>query len=405
VVGTPVVPGAANVPYLTMPLDKSSFQPEDKPTWLVDKGIRGSQADTFNVIQGVETASWSAGGPFYADAHGFILDNLFGDSTASNTAVTSNTTATAPVAAGATTLTLTALGTFVTGGYMQIGNAAITSPGVEIVGPITMAGSVASWVNPTRFAHSSATPAVAFLSAASAAATLTAHKFSALNSGNGQPPTHTFLDYTGLGIGAGNTFGARVYAYSCVAQLDLTFSAQQLLTAKIGSTSLLSAVSATQPVNTPSAVVPVPAWRGTAMLNTGSGYVAVTDFGEVTYSLKRMLQVYHDLNGSQAPFAIARGPVSVTGMIKYAPSVDESALTNMLVNNQPGLQLTCTDAATNSLVVQTTKTAYTAARPNRSDVLMGYDVTFETVANTTDAGFSGGLSPVLVSLSNFFPAY
>jgi hypothetical protein len=148
------------------------------------------------------------------------------------------------------------------------------------------------------------------------------------------------------------------------------------------------------------------------MINTGAGYGAVTDFGEVTYSFKRPLKAYFELNGSQSPLVIARGPLSVTGGIKYDPAVDETALTNMLTNLQPGLQVTVTDSTAipavspaHTLMVQTTKTAYKSAKLNRTAVLLGYDVTFECVANSTDAGGSGGLSPAQVQLKNYYAAY
>jgi hypothetical protein len=401
------VAGTGVNPLVSIPTDQSTFEPEDKPVWLDDKAIRGSMADLYNVVQGVELASWSLGGPFYYDVHGFMLDNLFGDKQDTAATTATSTTTTTLVSPGSTSVTVTVATGFTTGSYAQLGNATITTAPVEIVGPITVAGSVISWTNPARFTHA--------IGAAAAGVTesgtnLITHVFSALNIGTGQPPTDTFCDYTGITP----SHGARLYAGSCVATMDLTISAEKLVTVKFGATSVASAAAATAVTNAPTSVIPVAAWNGTAMLGNrgGGGYASVTDFGEVTYAFKRPLKAYFTEDGSQSPLVIARGPLSVTGGIKYDPAVDETALTNMLLNVQPSMKLTVTDSTAipavspaHNLIVQTSQAAFKTAKINRSAVLLGYDVTFECVANTADAGGSGGLSPANVTLANYFAAY
>jgi len=71
-VGTPVVP------VITHPVEQNQFEPEDTPKFLKDNAIRGVMADLFYETLGVESATFSFGGPNFLDSHGYFLDNLFG---------------------------------------------------------------------------------------------------------------------------------------------------------------------------------------------------------------------------------------------------------------------------------------------------------------------------------------
>lgn len=70
-------PGTAVAPTFTFLVEK--FEAEDKPTWLVDKSLRGSMADEYGAQQGVTIAEWSASGPWYGDACGYLLANILGE--------------------------------------------------------------------------------------------------------------------------------------------------------------------------------------------------------------------------------------------------------------------------------------------------------------------------------------
>ena len=72
-VGTPLVP------WITHPLEQGSFEPEDTPKFLKDNAIRGAMTDLFYETLGVESATFSFGGPNFLDTHGYFFDNVFGD--------------------------------------------------------------------------------------------------------------------------------------------------------------------------------------------------------------------------------------------------------------------------------------------------------------------------------------
>lgn len=425
VAGTPempgIFPGIAGMAS-TIPLDKSSFEPEDTPHWLPDEAIRGSMAQLFNMILGPEDATFSYGGPFYGDMEGFFLDNVFGDLSSYYTGTfAGTTTATALSAVGATATTLTSTATFSIGGYAQFEGTASTI--AEIVLVSGTAGNTLSYVNtPLRFPHNNAGTVYAI---AAPATSPFSHTFALLNSTLGyggaygaQPPTHTFCDYlgpmTGLGSSPTNTYGMRLYPSSCCMQLDFTGNSEQLFEAKTSGSSWISVPAGTAPTNVVSAVVPIANWRSIIQMGVpGSPTTLGTTFtiGEWSVSVKRQLQVYFTDQGVQNPYIIARGPLSVTGMANFSAPGDETGLQEMLTNTQPAMQITINNgsAATALSYIGMTfnvhQAAFTKSKPTRSAVLVSYENEWQGVANSTNVGGSGGLGPITINLVNAVPTY
>jgi hypothetical protein len=393
--GVPVLPGL--YPGLTgmastIPLDKSSYQPEDTPHWLLDTAIRGSMAQVFQLIQGPEDATFSYGGPFYGDIEGYFLDNIFGDLSTTGSTPTNSTTFIGTIPVGGVAGTFTSTAGYGTGSSVQLDGGSIA----EVVIVTSISGSVITFANtPTRFSHT-----------AGSAATVTGpytHKFAILNSGSGQPPLLTATDYTGITT----VTGARSYSDLCCSQFDITGNTEQLLETKVSGNSWLSvpATGASAPANLPSPAVPVPAWESTITV----GGQPLVQAGEYGFSIKRMLQVYWVAQGTQSPFVIGRGTLDATATLNYTVATDESGLLEMLQNTQPPLQVTVTNGLSGTNLIQIVMTAskagYTASKVNRGAVLIGYDDTIQCVANATDTGGSGGLGPMTIALTNNVPTY
>jgi hypothetical protein len=380
----------------TIPLDKSSYEPEDTPHWLMDTSLRGSMAQTYQLIQGPEDATFSYGGPFYGDIEGYFFDNTFGDLSTTGSSPTNGTTLVGTAAVASTSGTLTSATGYGTGSTVQIGSGSIA----EVVVLTTISGSVITFANtPLRFPH-----------AGGSAWTVTGpytHRFAILNTGswngNGQPPVHAATDFTGITA----VTGARTYPYLCVSQLDFTGNTEQLFEVKVSGNSWLSvpASGSGTPVNAPSTIVPVPAWQ----TNINVGGSAMTQAGEWSFSVKRMLQVYWTAQGTQSPFVIGRGALDATATLNYTVSTDETALLNMLNNTQPTINVNLNNGLGGTANIQCNITAtvagYTKAKPNRGAVLIGYDDEIQCVANSTDVGGSGGLGPLTVTLVNNVPTY
>jgi hypothetical protein len=388
--------GTAVLPVQTIPLLKNSYQPEDTPKWLHDEAIRGSMALVFNDIQGVEDATFSYGGPAFLDVEGYFLDNLFGDKADVATTLGTTTTITATGTIGATQVSVSGTTGFTAGQYAQIG----TGSSAEIVGTIGLAASTISFSpTPLRFTHANGSTIAAVTAATAGPFT---HTWNIYNASSGQPPTHTFTDYTSLT----STVGARAYVGACVGVIDITGNAEQLLEFKMTGSSWVSAPAASTPTNTVSTVVPIPNWRSTVTV----GGTQIYDVGEWTVSLKRTLQVYWTDQGStQNPYIIARGPLDATGMINYTVPTDESALTQMLNNTQPALSINIGNGisglGTLAMTIGASVCAFEKAKPERTQVLIGYQDDWQSVANTSNTGGSGGLGPITVAVVNNVPTY
>jgi hypothetical protein len=65
--------------------------------------------------------------------------------------------------------------------------------------------------------------------------------------------------------------------------------------------------------------------------------------------------------------------------------------------------LTGTSAITLTFNMQVT--AFIKDRVTRNSVLIGYDASYDAVANSTNVGGSGGLAPISVSLTNAVATY
>lgn len=409
-------------PVITHPLNQSSFEPEDTPKFLDDKAIRGSMTDLFYKTLGVESGTFSFGGPNFLDSHGYFFDNVFGDlstvgSTPTNPATTSGVL---PVGAISMTLASAPPSAYSATSVIQIG----VSPTAEVVVISTTAASnVINFVNnPLRFTH----PTAQTVNTVTSPYT---HKFAALNSALGyggaygaQPPTHTFTDVTNIvnvftnatyGTAPTNTYGARQYPSAVVKSLNFSGNAEQLLDIKMTGDSWISTVATSAVTNVTTNSRPIPNWVSTVVYagNTISSTGTYAGIGEFNINFKRATQVYWIVAGTQTPYVIARGPLTMDGTMQWDPTNSETPLDLMLLNAQAPLSITMSNASIpNSgtpftLTFTASQVANTKSKIMRSKQLIGYGNTMEGVANATDVGGSGGLGPGTVQLINSTPTY
>lgn len=235
-------------------------------------------------------------------------------------------------------------------------------------------------------------------------ATPNVHAVSLLNSGTGQPGSLTLVDWQGPP--SASNF-ARVYPGACLSELTIKGNAESsliMLSAK--GLAWPSSPIGTAPTANTSADTPYGAWR--TLLGLGGvagGGTQVKTAREWEVTIKRALKAEYTLQGSQAPFVIFRGAVDVEGKINFSVPADESnSMTYLLSNTQPQLQLTVDNGLTlgsnRNLQVDIQLAAYQTSKINRGEEAVGYDTTFKAVANSTNAGASGGLSPIKVTVKN-----
>lgn len=387
--GTPVPP------TISIPLDKGT--PEDKVTYLVDKSIQGNMAEDQGDIAGLQIAEFAMNGNVYLDTIGHLLLNLMGDYQATGTSPTSATTVALATVPGATSFTVGAIGSIVIGSVLQFGNATLGTAPTENLVVSNVAGSVVTFATtPLRFAHST-TAAVAIVSAPFS------HIFSLLNSGTGQPPTHTITHFNNL---SASTL-ARQYAYWCASGMDFKMSVDSLFTHDTKGTAVLGTIAGSPPTNVQSGITAVPNWHfKVGVGGPASGGTAVSNVEDATVSLTRNLKPKYTLQGAPSPFIIPRLAFGATGKFTFMAQ-DESPLIALLGDTQQQLQIAMTQGAgagTLGITFDFQTCKYETATLQSPDVLC-YDVAFRAVANTTNAGGSGAKSPAKVTIVNAVGTY
>jgi hypothetical protein len=154
-----------------------------------------------------------------------------------------------------------------------------------------------------------------------------------------------------------------------------------------------------------SSVQSIPAWKGTSTIG-GTGIYDIMDW---EINLVREVEPIPAVDGQQAPYVIARGPLDGTFAINYAPAVDQSALTNYINNVRPTLVWTTSNGLSGASLVsfsmQAQIGAFNSAKLTADKTLFGYNTTGILLGNTTSVGNSGGWGICQIVLQNAIPTY
>lgn len=223
------------------------------------------------------------------------------------------------------------------------------------------------------------------------------HTMAVKNSTDGQPTSYSLTDFYGLSGGT----PARRFPGMQVAELGLKWSADGLFqwsSKMIGLQSVLVA----KPTQSFTTITPLPAWLGA--LTIGGAGKTFMESGEMTF--KRNVTPIHTVDGTQAPYAIWCGALSVAGKVTFVHE-DDTELARYLTGTQPIMVLNWqTGAGAGVVQVQVTmsKVQYKVAGIKRSKDYAELEVDFTAIANTTDVGASGGFSQAKVVVQNALPA-
>lgn len=229
------------------------------------------------------------------------------------------------------------------------------------------------------------------------------HAMSLLNSGTAQPSSLTITDWQGL---TPTTF-ARTYSGCCLSELTLRGNPESTLvefSAKgIGFTS--AAYPASAPTFSFSTDAPMAAWRTSIGLGgPASGGTINLSVRNWEWTATRELRPQWTSGNTQLPYIIQRGKLTVAGMLYHAVPSDETYLNYLINNTQPQLQILIDNGgattAQRQLQLDVAAASYTGLGINRSEETVGQDGTWEAIANTTNAGASGGYSPSKVTVIN-----
>jgi len=225
---------------------------------------------------------------------------------------------------------------------------------------------------------------------ASAPYTHTISLFNSLTSNvDVQPISYTLTDFYAVDV--------RSYPGCQFSDFSLKFNADGMLEYDTKTTGYASEL-VSDPTPTFSTVLPTPVWRGTVSI----GGSAVTTAMSGNIDMKRPATPIYGISNTQDPYQVFLGPLEVTGKITFVMEND-SQLLNFLNNSQPAIVLNWAygaGAAAVQIQATITKGAYTAGVIERGEDFVQVTIDLNGQSNTTDAGSSGGYSPIKWVLQN-----
>jgi hypothetical protein len=204
-----------------------------------------------------------------------------------------------------------------------------------------------------------------------------------------QPISYTLTDFYAVDV--------RSYPGCQFSDFSLKFNADGMLEYDTKTTGFASSTVA-DPTPAFSTVLPTPVWRGTVSI----GGSAVSSAMSGNIDMARPVTPVYGISATQDPFQVFLGPLEVTGKITFLMETD-AELTRFLTNTQPAIVLNWaygTGAAAVQIQATITKGAYTAAMIERGEDFVQVSIDLNGQSNTTDAGASGGFSPIKWVLQN-----
>ena len=400
-VGAELNPGTPVVPTFTLPLTK--FDPVDKITYLQDKAWRNAMAGLYNMIPGPIIGDIALGGPFFPDSFGYMLNNILGDYYVSAmTNPGASVTSVAAYPAATTSITLTSGSLVLNTPYLFY--LADSSGPAEVIVPTSGTGTGPYVLNrPLYYPH-----AITSTLTAGTATSLYTHNFSLLNSGTGaggamnaQPVTHTFTDYTGLPA----VSGARQYAFTCLSNVTLTGTSTALITWDAKAQGLASVIASQSPTSAITNAVPQAAWTSSVSFAGAQ----VFNIAEWKIQIIRKLEPIWTDQGQQSPYAIPRGELTAQVNFMFDPALDESQFLYYLNNVQPTMQIVSANGLpgtkSSTLTISAQLVAFDTAALDDKKSVFGFNEQALLVANTTNAGISGGYSPLSITIQNAIMSY
>jgi len=214
-------------------------------------------------------------------------------------------------------------------------------------------------------------------------------KNSLVSTVDNQPISYTLTDFY--------TADVRSYPGCQFSDFSLKFNADGMLEYDTKTTGWASSAVA-DPTPTFSTILPTQVWRGTVSI----GGSAVSNSMTGNIDMARSVTPVYGISSTQNPYNIFLGPLEVTGKITFIME-DDTELTRFLSNSQPAIVLNWAygaGAAAVQIQATITKGAYTAAVIERGEDFVQVSIDLNGQANTTDAGSTGGYSPIKWVLQN-----
>jgi len=138
----------------------------------------------------------------------------------------------------------------------------------------------------------------------------------------------------------------------------------------------------------------------------GSQVFNVTD---LTIDLQRELDIVPSLDGVQDPYVIGMGPLMATFAMSFDVAANETVLTYLENNTKPTFSWTISNGLSGTSLYSFSIASQLAGFKNAPLSIMksfwGFKTAGTLIASTTNAGNSGGYSPVAITVINQTPTY
>lgn len=226
--------------------------------------------------------------------------------------------------------------------------------------------------------------------------------------GASAPYTHTIALENATGVGTDaqpiaftltDFYAANVRYYpGCqISETTLTFTSDGLLDYDAKATGFPSTTTSA-PTPSFSTQIPIPTW--VASVTIGGSTISNSVDGSIT--MTRPVTPIFGISNTKSPYSVFLGALEVTGKIKFVMEAD-TELTRFLTNTQPAIVFNWSQgagASATQVQFTLTKGAYVAAAIDRGKDYVEIEATINALGNTTDAGATGGYSPVKWVLKN-----
>ena len=365
--------GTAQAPVYWIPYREPKYTPTRM--FLPDETLQGSMVTVYNLTPGMryDSHGWTSY-PYFDTFPIMVCAELGSPDTV--TAAPGNTTLSASVAAGASSITTAA--SIPAGSFITFGSASAGTIESHKTGTPTGSYTIPLTTN-TTFAHTSGT----------AVTGLTKHVFSLLNNGGAgnQPPSLTLTDYDG-----------EEWRQLTASQMD-KLSIVGNATALVNYTTDFycnPSITPSSPTASYSTVPPVPTWT-TALVISGTQY---TDVEEWTIDLSRGTKPIPAVTGTLEYFEYFAGPLTANGKLTVVETSGATELTQYQNGTNNTFDFLVNDVTTGDIMeIHSSSVIYKTGELVRSKEYVEAELTFDFLPTATDAT-AGGVSPIIISFGN-----
>lgn len=361
-----------SAPTYMVPIKAPKYKPDQ--AYIPDETLQGSMVSVYDEVQGLRYDSHGWDSFPYLDSFPILVCAELGSQDNLGTAPTATTLA-AAATAGATSVSLT--GSVVANDAIVIGSGHTQE--THIVASVTGAGPyTATLTYPLVYAQASGTTVTG----------LTSHKFSLLNTAEGQPPSCSIWD--------NDAEEWRTLSAAQEDELTIKGNATGLVDYTCTWFANAAVTNATAPSVSYTTTRTPPPWTAQVLI----GGTAVQTAVDWEYDFKRGVKPIPALTGQQAYFEYFANTLQATAKLTLVEQSGSPYLADYLNGTRQSLDITVFDQQTGDLLnIHSTNAIFTTGELDRGKEWVQVPVDVQLLPSGADA-LAGGVSPVLITVAN-----